>query len=242
MSRKPKLCKVYRCQNVAIEKRCCAEHLAFFATHCGAKGRQRDDPCRDISMANGRCRKHGGKSLGGIASATAKTLEHSKFLPPRLGPRYDEMRADQDLLTLKREVALVRTRLTELLGKIDEGGGSSAVKQSVRAFRELRNAMAAQDKLATEKAFGELSDGLARLEKEVAVWDDINSQIGILTRVSESERKREMDADYVIKIDSALTVMGVLVDIVRDVVTDKQQQMQIQQRIQKVIEAQVGNK
>lgn len=210
-------------------------------SQCTAKSKRTGNQCTRPAMhGSTKCYHHGGASLKGIAHPNAKTLEHSKFLPARLASRYEEMRADQDLLTLKREVALVRTRLTELLGRIDEGGGSGAVKQSARAFRDLRIAMAAQDKSATEKAFSELSEGIARLEKEVAVWDDINSTIGILTRVSESERKREMDADYVIKVESALTVMGVLVDIVRDVVTDKAQRMQIQQRIQKVIEAQVG--
>ena len=37
----------------------------MFAKKCGAKARTNDHkPCRQPAMANGRCRLHGGKSIG----------------------------------------------------------------------------------------------------------------------------------------------------------------------------------
>lgn len=37
----------------------------MFAKRCGAKARTNDHkPCRQPAMANGRCRLHGGKSIG----------------------------------------------------------------------------------------------------------------------------------------------------------------------------------
>ena len=37
----------------------------MFVTKCGAKARTNDHkPCRQPAMANGRCRLHGGKSIG----------------------------------------------------------------------------------------------------------------------------------------------------------------------------------
>lgn len=68
-------------------------------------------------MANGRCRIHGGASLGGIASPTFKTGRYSKVLPEALRYRYEVARDDEDLLSLRDEIALLDLRITELLGQ-----------------------------------------------------------------------------------------------------------------------------
>lgn len=44
---------------------------------CGAKTRN-GDPCRNWAMRNGRCRMHGGKSWGGIASPRYRHGFYSK--------------------------------------------------------------------------------------------------------------------------------------------------------------------
>ena len=45
------------------------------APRCGARTRSTGCACRNPAMANGRCRKHGGKSTGPV---TARGLERSR--------------------------------------------------------------------------------------------------------------------------------------------------------------------
>jgi hypothetical protein len=55
---------------------------------CGAKKRRKDETCRAPAMPNGRCRIHGGLSLGGIAHPNYKHGGRSKYFPkpPRPSP------------------------------------------------------------------------------------------------------------------------------------------------------------
>jgi hypothetical protein len=48
---------------------------------CGAKKQRKDETCRAPAMPNGRCRIHGGLSLGGIAHPNFKHGRRSKYFP-----------------------------------------------------------------------------------------------------------------------------------------------------------------
>ena len=82
---------------------------------CGAKTRS-GSACQNRPMPNGRCRMHGGKSLGGIASPNFKHGGYSKFLPVRLGDNYQEAMADPELLALRDDIALLDARVHDLMG------------------------------------------------------------------------------------------------------------------------------
>ena len=81
---------------------------------CDAKTRA-GTPCRRAPMPNGRCSKHGGKSLAGIASPRFTTGRWSAVLPTRLAARYQAAQADPALLAARDEVALVDARIAEVL-------------------------------------------------------------------------------------------------------------------------------
>lgn len=87
---------------------------------CGAKTRS-GGVCKARPMANGRCRLHGGKSLGGLNSPRLKTGRHSKYLPKNLLKNYQVALNDPTLLQLHDEIALVDARLAQLLQMVDTG-------------------------------------------------------------------------------------------------------------------------
>lgn len=89
---------------------------------CGAKLRNKDAICRSTKlMANGRCRLHGGKTPAGIASPHHKHGRFSRVMPTHLADRYDEIKADPELVTNRRTLALTETMLEERLKEIYEG-------------------------------------------------------------------------------------------------------------------------
>src|SRR5690606_6632650 len=81
---------------------------------CGAK-RKDGQPCRARAMANGRCRIHGGKTPTGIALPHTKTGRYSKYLPPDILERYHTALSDNDLLSLRDEIALVDVQIQAVL-------------------------------------------------------------------------------------------------------------------------------
>src|SRR5438105_15788682 len=91
---------------------------------CGAKtratGPNAGAPCRARAMPNGKCRLHGGLIP---ADAALKHGRYSKFLPRRLAARYEEALKDEQLLDLSHELALLETRLCDLLGGLDTIAG-----------------------------------------------------------------------------------------------------------------------
>jgi hypothetical protein len=86
---------------------------------CGAKLRKKDQTCRQAAMPNGRCRLHGGKSLGGIASPRFKHGRYSKhvmFQPPAPGMAcLDRVSQDTADVGLRQEIALVTAAVQQLI-------------------------------------------------------------------------------------------------------------------------------
>ena len=82
-------------------------------TTCGAKTRSAT-PCQRPPVAGReRCRLHGGATPIGAASPHFRTGRHSKYLPARLAGRYAEALADEKLLELRDDVALIHARIPE---------------------------------------------------------------------------------------------------------------------------------
>src|SRR3954452_17185048 len=102
-----------------METSCTPDH----PMQCGAKTRS-GAPCRTRPMPNGRCRMHGGKSLAGAASPAFKTGRHSTYLPVRLLAGYQEAERDPELLALRDEIALIDSRLADVLSRVDSGESS----------------------------------------------------------------------------------------------------------------------
>jgi len=111
---------------------------------CQAR-RKTGEPCRGPAV-RGRnvCRMHGGSSLSGVASPAWRHGRYSRYLPGGLRRRYERAAADQELLALRDEIALVDARSQELLGRIAaaEGDAAEALWPSVWPLVDRRRQLA----------------------------------------------------------------------------------------------------
>ncbi len=186
---------------------------------CGAKTRG-GAPCKAYAMTNGRCRMHGGKSLAGAASPAFKTGRYSKYLPERLSARYQEAQNDPQLLALRDEVALIDSRLAELLGRVDTGESAKRWQEAQDAFDELRKARTKGDAKEFTAARGELERTLLS-GNDYDVWAEIASMVNLRKQLVESERKRLVEMQSVITSERAMVLLATVVDIIRKHVTDR---------------------
>jgi hypothetical protein len=111
---------------------------------CGAKLRNKDATCRSTQlMLNGRCRLHGGKTPSGIASPHHKHGRFSRVMPRPLADRFEENKADRDLVSNREQLALVNTLLEQRLKEIYEGCPPQAWKLASKLAREYEEARGA---------------------------------------------------------------------------------------------------
>lgn len=90
-------------------------------TKCGAKTRA-GTTCEIAPVAGRtRCRLHGGATPRGPAIGPAfKHGRYSLDRPTRLAAQYEELQADPDLTSVREEMALIHTRITEVLSQLSD--------------------------------------------------------------------------------------------------------------------------
>lgn len=213
-------------------------HAPVF-TPCGAKTRD-GDPCKAPAMANGRCRMHGGKSLGGITSPTFKTGRYSKYIPSRLLERYHEAESDPDLLSLRAEIALTDGRLADLLQRVDTGEAKSLWEQAREANQEIQKAVSDENygrlMIMAQQLDYLIGSGLSDYE----AWAEIHTLLDQRRKLAESERKRLIEAEQVVRADKAMTLAMALLQAVKENVTDQRTLGAVQASFNRLLSAEVA--
>jgi hypothetical protein len=164
---------------------------------------------------------HGGKSPVGPASATFKDGRYSRILPARLLARYHEATQDQELLALRSEVALIDSRLSDVLGRVDTGESSRVWKALGDAYAKLKTAQRIGDEVGERYAIATLGNLIVSAHADWAAWADVRQLVQERKALVESERKYMSEAQSMIAVDQAMATMGLLVDAVRRHVTDQ---------------------
>jgi hypothetical protein len=170
-------------------------------------------------MPNGRCSKHGGKSLAGIASPTFKTGRHSKYLPARLQERYAASVADPELLALREDIALLDARLGELLERVDTG-------ESESLWLRLDEAWSAYERLPDASPKKSEARGLVAWlirtgATDYAAWGEIQAIVEQRRKLSESEQKRLVAMQQLITTEQAMLFVAAVMDAARQTVTNR---------------------
>ncbi len=179
-----------------------------------------------------KCYVHGGMSLRGSASATFTTGRYSKSLPARLLATYEAGLKDQELVSLRKEMALLDARTEELLGKID-------IADSGRAWKQLQSRMGDFDRLNRRASrlpednpnrgvyLTEAADALNEVRSiidkglgEWAIWTEIKDNWALRRSLAESERRRLVDMQQMINAEQGKSLAQALAKAVVNNVTD----------------------
>lgn len=112
---------------------------------CGAR-RRNGLPCRKAGIApSGRCRLHGGKTPGGIASPHFKTGRYSGYMPRGLRGTLASLEKDPELLSLHHMIALVDVRVVGLIRQLKNGPGQSAIWRQISAAVRIQARLVSQE-------------------------------------------------------------------------------------------------
>jgi hypothetical protein len=204
---------------------------------CRAKSKRSQRRCRRHATPGAAvCRMHGGKTPRGSASIHFRTGRHSKFIPARLAAKYRDATKDPELLSLRSELALLDARTAELLGRVDTGESEALWDTLQKEWAAFRRSRALGDVPKMHQAIAALDLLMDRQHTDHAAWREIGEGIEQRRKLVESEQKRLIALQQVITAESALTLMGTLVDIVTTHVRDQPTLAQIVADLQAMLE------
>lgn len=190
-------------------------------SQCSATSRQSGARCRrHAALGRAVCVMHGGASLAGAASPSLRSGRYSKYLPVRLLARYQEAERDSELLALRDEIALIDTRLVDVLGRVETGESSSLWHQLHAAYKRMQMAHRSGDPDGLRLALVELGDLIQRGHGDWAAWADVRSLIRDRQRLVESERKRLVQMQQMLSATEAMTLVTAISDAVKRHVHD----------------------
>lgn len=175
---------------------------------CGAKLRGKDATCRTTQlMGNGRCRLHGGKTPAGIASPNYKHGRFSRVMPTHLADRFEDIKADPELISNRQSLALVNTLLEERLKSIYEGCPPDAWKLAKDILGQYKTELDWEPEYS--EFSGKLMNGPApRPEKTLEQLSDLLTKGTVsadafeLTAEMIETHRRAVDTEYKLVKDS----------------------------------------
>lgn len=166
------------------------------------------------------CAMHGGKTPSGLASPHFKTGRYSKSLPVRLVERYQSALQDEELLALHHEIALLDTRLADLLSRVDTGESGAAWALAGKAYRDLKAAMSAVKIAEAQDAMLTLETILGEAATDYSAWLEIQELVQQRRALVTAEAKRQIDARNMITSEQALVFVGAIAGIIKARIND----------------------
>ena len=171
-------------------------------------------------MSNGRCYMHGGKSLKGLASPTYKGKGYSRYFPrKKLAEIYVRSYDDPELTRLRKDLALVETRLVELIQSLNSEQSGTLWKQIRKKHQELKRSKT-NSKKAT-KLLHEIGELIESGSSNHSIWKEIGQQIELRRRLLDSETKRVLTAHQVMTAEEVRMLIDTVANLIRDHVKDR---------------------
>lgn len=162
---------------------------------CGAKLRH-GGTCKQYPITGrNRCRLHGGATP--VAGPTHPNWKHGRrsklfsHLPSKLRASFEASITDPDLLSVRSELALVDSRLHELLDRLNSGETHDRMVKLSTTIHQLQSATNAPDpSLPAIKAIADRARALIDVSfGEDSVWGKIQDTISSRISLTETERK-----------------------------------------------------
>jgi hypothetical protein len=157
---------------------------------------------------------HRGKAAIGPAAPAYRTGRYSKLLPRNLRGSYEQACQDQELLSVRGEVALVQARLDHLVARLHSGEAGSLWRTLKEEWAKLEAARRMPDGSAKESAMRSAICALAQLIEAGAAaeeqWADIIELGERKGKLAAAEWRRLGDLKELIPKAQVITMMTTL--------------------------------
>ena len=142
-------------------------------------------------------------------------------MPVRMLERYEQSLDDPELLNMRAEIALVDSRLEDLLGRADTGESKALWEKMRKTADKLLRAFESDDLASMHVSILELDrlvgSGLADHE----IWYEIQTLIEQRRKVVEAEQKRLVAMQQMVTAEQAMSLVAGLLSAVKQHVSDR---------------------
>jgi hypothetical protein len=133
--------------------------------------------------------------------------------------RYEAAAGDPELLALRDDIAVMETRIAELLARVDSGEASAAWRSLESAWGAVERAR--RDPAALAGALAELGAIIRRGVSDYAAWDDVQRAMDAKRKLTEAEQKRLVAMRQMVTAEEAMVFVAAVQSSVRRHVTDQ---------------------
>lgn len=189
---------------------------------CGARKKGGGYCHKAPIQGRNRCQFHGGKSPRGVAAARFKHGRYSKDIPARLSERYISAASDEKLLELRDEIALIESRIGDLLTRTESGESGLVWNMLKTTYTNLRQAATKDDRVKFAEYLNDMGRLINKGQGDYAAWDDVMRMVSARRRLVETERKRMVDLKQMMTAEQAMTMLSFVVNTIRKHVKDQQ--------------------
>lgn len=185
------------------------------------------------------CRMHGGTAPRGVACPAYKHGRYTQALTGKLALRYSEMQADPELLSMQSEASLLSARIVTLLEAVygPEGGAEAGAtwKDLAKAHDRLTLATADKDVVGMMSAIKQIGSAIEAGRREAATWAEVAGMIQLRARVVDTETKRVVAMEQMVKLDDLMVLAGGIITVLRDNIADRKLLAEVTGRIESML-------
>lgn len=195
-------------------------------TQCTAMSKRSRVRCKGTAMADSpsqKCRMHSGKGSIGVANPMFKSGRYSKYLPSELDTIYREALANPELIEMGDHIALLESRMQQLLAGTAEGNPQPKWSQIRDLFAELSTALLSGDAEKVNPALEQMQGLVDAGMKWDTTWNQIGDLMEQLRKLTDTEVKRKKELNQMIPVERVVIMMAAVATAVKRNVKDPDQ-------------------
>lgn len=167
------------------------------------------------------CKWHGGTSVAGQRHAGTKHGLYSKYMPRNIVGAYEQAINDQELLSLRSGVAIVETRICELLSQLTSDQAPDLWRQLGHHVESLQSARLNMNEDGVVRAMREIEATVKRGATQQQHWDELFRALTLKKEIATSEWKRLVDMRMVMTVERAFLLISAITELIARHVQDQ---------------------
>ncbi|NJR71170.1 MAG: hypothetical protein HC771_22945 [Synechococcales cyanobacterium CRU_2_2] len=141
---------------------------------------------------------------------------YAKVLPTRLQENYAAAIADPDLLAQREEIALLTSRLQDVLVRVDTGESGRIWEALKEAATEMTAAKQANDSQGVSTAFQEILRLIKGGHEDYAAWEDVRQIVLERNKLIKAEGDRIIKAKYYLTVEQGTNMLVNVANALKD--------------------------
>lgn len=157
-------------------------------------------------------------------------------MPSSMVPEYQTALQDRYLLHLRDEVAVITTRINQLLAQTEEGVNAKAWKETKQLWDRLTKAHRKDDQEAMDEVMVRLAEVIETGKRDSDIWLDVERLFEQRRKLVETEQKYLRSAGQTLTIEAAMVLLAAAINALKESVRKYVGSREVQEAI--IVDAQ----